>query len=60
MTQKRILVTGAAGFIGMHLVVNLIELGHVVIGCDNLNDYYNINLKKDRLAKCGINCNKLQ
>ncbi|MFM2394689.1 MAG: hypothetical protein RLZZ546_2671 [Bacteroidota bacterium] len=59
MTQKRILVTGAAGFIGMHLVVNLIELGHVVIGCDNLNDYYNINLKKDRLAKCGINCNNI-
>jgi UDP-glucuronate 4-epimerase len=57
MSQKRILVTGAAGFIGMHLVINLIELGHVVIGCDNLNDYYNINLKKDRLANCGISSN---
>ena len=45
----QILVTGAAGFIGMHLSLRLLELGHEVIGLDNLNDYYDVNLKKARL-----------
>lgn len=44
-----ILVTGAAGFIGMHLSKKLLEIGYNVIGYDNLNDYYEIELKKDRL-----------
>ncbi|WP_404332387.1 NAD-dependent epimerase [Mesobacillus maritimus] len=44
-----ILVTGAAGFIGFHLAKELLARGSQVIGVDNLNDYYDIHLKKDRL-----------
>lgn len=46
---KRALVTGAAGFIGFHLSRRLLEEGRTVIGIDNLNDYYDPRLKKDRL-----------
>jgi len=46
---QNILVTGAAGFIGFHLSRRLLDLGHHVFGLDNLNDYYDVNLKKDRL-----------
>ncbi len=45
----KILVTGMAGFIGFHVSKRLLDSGHEVIGLDNLNDYYDINLKKDRL-----------
>ena len=44
------LVTGAAGFIGFHLSKYLLERGDNVVGLDNLNDYYDVNLKKSRLA----------
>jgi len=47
----RILVTGSAGFIGNHLAIKLLERGDEVIGIDNLNDYYDVRLKKDRLAR---------
>ncbi|MEN9897233.1 MAG: hypothetical protein RLZZ66_882 [Pseudomonadota bacterium] len=47
----KILVTGAAGFIGAALSLRLLERGNDVIGVDNLNDYYDINLKKARLAR---------
>lgn len=47
--KKTILVTGGAGFIGFHLSLRLLELGQDVIGYDNLNDYYDVSLKKDRL-----------
>ena len=46
-----ILVTGAAGFIGMHVAMRLLEQGHNVIGIDNLNDYYEVALKESRLAR---------
>ena len=46
---KRFLVTGSAGFIGSSLVSKLLEAGHEVIGIDDLNDYYDNNLKKARL-----------
>lgn len=47
----KILVTGAAGFIGYHLSQKLLALGNHVYGIDNLNDYYDVSLKKDRLAQ---------
>lgn len=49
--NKTYLVTGAAGFIGFYLSKNLLEKGCRVIGIDNINDYYNVNLKYDRLNK---------
>ena len=51
MNQSTILITGAAGFIGMHLTNRLTSLGHAVLGLDNLNDYYELQLKKDRLQQ---------
>jgi UDP-glucuronate 4-epimerase len=48
--DSKVLVTGAAGFIGFHLCEKLLEKGLQVIGVDNLNDYYDVNLKKSRLA----------
>lgn len=44
-----IIVTGAAGFIGFHLSKRLLELGYPIIGIDNLNEYYDIQLKRDRI-----------
>ena len=48
--MKKILVTGSAGFIGFHVSKRLLMDGYPVIGIDNLNDYYDVNLKKARLA----------
>ncbi len=50
----KILVTGTAGFIGYHLTRRLLERGDTVVGIDNINDYYDINLKYARLAETGI------
>ena len=50
----KILVTGAAGFIGFHLSKSLLSKGHTVIGIDNINDYYDVNLKYARLKELGI------
>lgn len=52
-SQKKILVTGAAGFIGAAVSKRLLTAGHHVIGIDNLNDYYDPQLKLDRLADIG-------
>ena len=54
MSKKTILVTGAAGFIGYHLCENLISSNNNVIAVDNINDYYDINLKFNRLKNLGI------
>ena len=50
----KILVTGAAGFIGFHLVNKLVNNDFEVVGIDNINDYYSTNLKFARLAEAGI------
>ncbi|RPG57642.1 MAG: NAD-dependent epimerase/dehydratase family protein [Flavobacteriales bacterium TMED235] len=47
--MKHILVTGAAGFIGFHVIQNFLKKGYKVVGIDNLNNYYDINLKNKRL-----------
>jgi UDP-glucuronate 4-epimerase len=48
---KNVLVTGAAGFIGFHLTKRLLDAGAAVVGLDNLNSYYSLKLKEDRLAQ---------
>jgi UDP-glucuronate 4-epimerase len=47
----KILVTGVAGFIGMHVAAQLLDRGDMVVGIDNLNDYYDVHLKEARLAR---------
>ena len=47
----KILVTGAAGFIGFHVCKRFIKEGIEVVGIDNLNSYYDINLKKNRIKE---------
>lgn len=56
----RVLVTGTAGFIGYHLAKFLLERGDEVIGIDNLNDYYDVNLKYARLEESGIDRTALE
>lgn len=51
----KILVTGAAGFIGFHTCIKLVKQGHEVYGIDNINDYYDPKLKFDRLSELGFN-----
>lgn len=53
----RVLVTGAAGFIGMHTSLKLLARGDEVIGVDNLNDYYDVSLKQARLAQLKMHAN---
>ena len=56
-SQKKIFITGIAGFIGFHLASYLKKRGDYVIGCDNFNDYYSVSLKKQRakvLQELGI------
>jgi UDP-glucuronate 4-epimerase len=54
MGTKKTLVTGVAGFIGFHTALKLVNMGHHVIGIDNINDYYSKTLKFDRLKELGI------
>ena len=51
----KILVTGAAGFIGMHTCERLLARGDEVIGLDSINDYYDLSVKYGRLEFAGIN-----
>ena len=60
---QRILVTGAAGFVGSAVAARLAAMGHDVVGCDNFNDYYDPALKEDRvrglLAPAGVRCERV-
>ena len=56
----KILVTGAAGFIGFFVSKKLLDKGHTVIGLDNINDYYDVQLKYGRLAQLGVHQNKAE
>ena len=47
----RIIITGSAGFIGYHLALKLLDDGHSIIGIDNLNPYYDVKLKRDRVER---------
>jgi UDP-glucuronate 4-epimerase len=51
LANRKILVTGAAGFIGFHLSKRLVSMGDEVVGLDSLNDYYDVNLKLARLKQ---------
>ena len=55
--MKKVLITGTAGFIGFHLANLLLEQGHIVVGLDSVNDYYDVKLKYQRLENCGIQKN---
>lgn len=50
----KILVTGAAGFVGFHTIKGLLKNGHTIVGLDNINDYYDVSLKYGRLDQLGI------
>ena len=54
---EKILVTGSAGFIGYHLCESLLEDGYIVMGIDNINDYYDVNLKRNRLKQLALKDN---
>jgi UDP-glucuronate 4-epimerase len=62
--QQTILVTGAAGFVGSYVAARLASMGHRVVGCDNFNDYYDPQLKRDRvavlLAPAGVACETVE
>ena len=57
--MRKTLVTGAAGFIGYHVVQKLLQLDENVVGLDNINDYYSVSLKYARLSKTGIEEDKI-
>ncbi len=52
--MKKVLITGTAGFIGFHLARKLVDQGFDVTGLDIINDYYDVDLKYDRLKLSGI------
>lgn len=58
--MQKVLVTGAAGFIGYYTAKKIIDLGYEVVGLDNINDYYDINLKYARLNELGIDRNQAE
>jgi len=60
LTKSKILLTGTAGFIGMHTTLRLLEKGFEVVGLDSINDYYDVNLKLTRLQQLGISSGEIK
>ncbi|MDR1682246.1 MAG: NAD-dependent epimerase [Candidatus Symbiothrix sp.] len=60
MNASKILITGTAGFIGFHLAKRLLSDGLEVVGLDNINDYYDVRLKYDRLHATGISSHSIE
>jgi len=58
--MPRVLITGAAGFIGMHTSIRFLSEGWDVVGLDNMNNYYSVGLKRDRLKKITSEATKLE
>lgn len=58
--MPKVLITGTAGFIGFHLSNALLERGYEVVGLDNINDYYDVNLKYGRLEESGISKDQIK
>ena len=58
--MKKFLITGAAGFIGFHLIQRVVANGFEVVGLDNMNEYYDVNLKYARLKELGISRKKIR
>lgn len=63
-TETTVLVTGAAGFVGSYVSARLAKMGYSVVGCDNFNDYYSPQLKRDRviamLFPAGVRCEQIE
>ena len=57
--MPRVLITGAAGFIGMHTAIRFLKEGWDVVGLDNINNYYSVSLKRDRLNEINVTTSKL-
>jgi len=58
-SDRLLLITGAAGFIGMHTALQAVKAGYRVLGLDDLNDYYDVNLKLARLGQLGIHASDI-
>lgn len=58
--NMKIIITGTAGFIGFHLAAKLLAENHKITGIDNINDYYDLNLKYKRLETSGIEAEKIE
>jgi UDP-glucuronate 4-epimerase len=58
--KMKILITGIAGFIGFHVAKKLVEKGYEVFGFDNINDYYDVNLKFSRLQELGLDRHQIE
>jgi UDP-glucuronate 4-epimerase len=58
--KEKVLITGTAGFIGYHTALKFLAEGYQVVGLDNINNYYDVNVKLNRLADCGLDANANQ
>ena len=60
LNTPKTLITGTDGFIGFHLANALLAKSHTIVGLDNINDYYDVKLKYDRLSQAGIHISQAE